>query len=189
MASTPINRALGEIRGTVDDYVFRLVEGKVFIARRPRPRDHTPSEAQLEVQTRFKRGSAYTAKVFADPALKQWYVDRAEKHGISMRRLFGRVLRDYVQGPVIEELDYSGYHRHVGDRISVIATDDFDVTGVHVAIVKSDGTVLEEGPAVSDAPHWIYTAKTEAPAGIPLTLTVLALDRAGNKTPAIRELT
>ena len=117
---------------------------------------------------------------YADPAKKQWYIALAAARGITTRRLFGFVLRNYVVSPKIEKIDDTKYHRHAGNPIRIRATDEGVVESVTVKLTKqSDGTLIEEGPAVYDAPsEWLYTAQTEAPAGIPLVVTVTAVNHA-----------
>ena len=66
-----------------------------------------------------------------------------------------------------------------------MATDDLEVTSVKLKLTRqSDGTPIEEGAATYLAPYFDYVAKTEAPAGIPLVVTVTATDHAGNESTA-----
>ena len=87
--------------------------------------------------------------VMADPAKKKIYEDAAKAKG---KPLFSLTVADFFNVPSVDEVDLSGYAGAVGDVIGVRASDDFDVTGVHVAVTKADGTAIEEGEAVEMPP-------------------------------------
>ena len=61
------------------------------------------------------------------------------------------VVKDWMVSPQVTTLDLSAYNKHVGDVISIAAQDDFEVTGVTVAIEDSTHMVVENGAAVYDA--------------------------------------
>ncbi|MBK7203332.1 MAG: hypothetical protein WAW03_01715 [Anaerolineae bacterium] len=73
------------------------------------------------------------------------------------------------------------YTGAVGSAITVMATDDTAVTGLHVRIEQLDGTLAEEGAAVQvgHSPAWTYMATAANPAAA-CKVTVTALDRPGH---------
>ena len=92
----------------------------------------------------------------------------------------------------MDEVDLSAYTGQVGDKIAIRAHDDFDVTGVSVAISDTDGHALESGAAVETPPNpnnvvghaagrWLYTATTVVPTGTSVRIEVTATDRPGHK--------
>jgi hypothetical protein len=182
MGKTPVNTALGVVHGKIDDWVYREVEGETVIARRPRRTLREPTASQQDTRKRFREAAAYAKAVFADPIRKASYRTLAESRGVSNRRLFGFVVRDYTQPPVIDRIDVSKYARQPGNLIRVFAIDDAEVVSVKVQIKAQDGTVLEEDEAVMDGPYWRYEATTQIPPGSPVTVEAVATDRAANET-------
>lgn len=80
------------------------------------------------------------------------------------------------------------YTGAVGSAITVMATDDTAVTGLHVRIEQLDGTLAEEGAAVQvgHSPAWTYMATAANPAAackvtVPQgCYAMTALDRPGH---------
>jgi hypothetical protein len=64
--------------------------------------------------------------------------------------------------------------------IGVRARDNFEVLGVKVRIKDLAGNVLEEGAAVVEEAHWVYTAGLEVPAGQTVVIEATATDHAGH---------
>lgn len=69
----------------------------------------------------------------------------------------------------------------VGDPIRILAFDDVEVTSVRVEIRAADNTLLEQGAATKEAEKWVYPTSLAYPKGTPITVTVTAVDRPGNK--------
>ena len=181
MGSTPVNAALGKLHGRIDDYVFREVENKTFVARRSRGMTVPPTAAQLEIRQRFLRAAEYAKAVCGDPLRKPWYVAKLVEKNIHPRRLFGVIVRDFYEAPeVVDIVHEPNYQRRIGDKIRIVATDDLAVESVHVKLTQQDGTLIEQGPAVYVGPDWFYTATVAAPAGVPLVIVATATDHAGN---------
>jgi hypothetical protein len=93
----------------------------------------------------------------------------------------------------VDEVDLSAYAGQVGDKIAIRAHDDFDVSGVRVAISSADGHALESGAAVETPPNpnnavgraagrWLYTATAAVLTGTSVRIEVTATDRPGHKT-------
>src|SRR4051794_666785 len=58
MGTTPVNTALGELHGKIDDYVFRNVEGATIVARKPRRFKAPPTDSQMNVRSERGRRAA-----------------------------------------------------------------------------------------------------------------------------------
>jgi hypothetical protein len=184
MAKAPIETAVGRvIHGTMDNVVYRVVEGDTFLARRPRPSGKPPTIQQIGIRDRFRESAKYAKAVLDDPVRKQPYLDFAAQHGITNRRLRGVIARDWWMPPVVGAIDINRYQRQVGDEIRVTVNDDVIVKSVLFKITRSDtNALLEQGPATYVGPHWRYVATTAAPAGVGLIVEIMAEDLAENQS-------
>lgn len=182
MGKTPVNAGLVDLRGRVDAFVYRKLEGDTIVSRLPHKTEIPPSESQAAVRERFLQATKYARGIFEDPVLKQRYVELAERRSIAPGRLFAFILRDFIKPPEIKSIDCTRYHRHIGDGIRVVADDDGEITGVTVTLKDANGAVLESGPAVLQLQSYRYTATTEIPPEGPITLVVAVTDLAENTT-------
>ena len=91
------------------------------------------------------------------PGNQEIYKEKAAKKG---RTPFNVAVADFLKAPSIENVNISGYTGNAGDTIRISVMDDFAVKAVTVRITNSDGTLVEEGDAVSDAAgyEWTFTA-------------------------------
>jgi hypothetical protein len=182
MGKTPVNTALGEVRGKIDDWVFRRLEGETIVARKRRPQPDNPTANQVKVRERFREASDYAKDVYDDPIRKESYRLLAESRGVSAARLFSFIVGDYARPPEITRFNLTLYTRTVGSEIRVYATDDGEVTDVTVRLKRPDGSLIEEGGAVKSGAYWRYEASTDVPAGVAVTVEATAEDRAENLT-------
>ena len=70
--------------------------------------------------------------------------------------------------PSVEEVDLLGYTGAAGDEIIIMASDDFDVLGVQVALTDGESNPLESGAAVetpANSTRWVYTATAAVETG------------------------
>jgi hypothetical protein len=174
-----LNRAFRSMRGAVDDFVYRRLDGQTIVGGRPDPSTAPPTEPQLRQRNRFKDGNAYAKLVFADPVRKAVYEAAAKAAGVSTA--FALALGDYLNPPEVTEVDITGYAGRVGDLIKVRAQDDFGVLGVQVTLRDEAGALIEQGPAVPAGAVWVYTAQTVAPLDRTVRIEAEASDRAGNQ--------
>jgi len=186
MAKVKLNPILEQIRGRVGDLVFRRYEDEVVISQTPDFSGVTPSEAQLAHRERFRRAALYGKMVMADPEAKAVYVAAAERKG---KPVFSLTLADFFNAPSIEEVDVSAYSGQAGDKIGVEASDDLDVQRVEVAVVDSEGAVLEEGEATRDGLRWTYTAQADVASGTTVRIEERAYDRPGGVGEESSEVT
>ncbi len=91
-------------------------------------------------------------------------------------------LGDFLNAPVVDQIDVSAYNGKAGDTLRITASDDFEVAGVEVAIHDTGGAVLEHGAATAADGHWNYVTTADLPPGQPISIEVTATDRPGHKT-------
>lgn len=183
MGKTPVNTALGSVRGKIDDWVYRVLEGETVIARRPRRETPlVPTTSQLTVREMFRRAADYAKSVYADPIRKQEYLELALRKGVSKSRLFSFIVQDYTNPPVIAGVDVTEYLKQAGNIIRVYATDNGELTEVKVTLKDPAGAVLEEGGTERVDAFWQFEATTTIPAATRVTVVVTAIDKPGNKS-------
>ena len=91
-------------------------------------------------------------------------------------------MADFLNPPVLQDVDLSGYTGKSGEPIRIQAFDDIAVSAVDVALTHLEGTVLEQGSATFDerALLWTYLTQAAAVPGETLVVHVTAADRPGN---------
>lgn len=180
MAKVKLNPILEGIRGQVGDLVFKHYGDEVVISRKADRSGYEPTEAQLAHQERFRRAALYGKMVMADPDTKALYDEAAKAKG---KPVFSLTVADFFNAPTVEQVDVSEYTGAVGDEIVILASDDFEVASVGVAITDADGNEIEGGEATEtpeDSGRWVYAATTEVATGTTVRITVTASDRPGS---------
>jgi hypothetical protein len=179
MAKVTLNPVLETFSGKIGDLVFRRHGEQVVVARKPAgERSWTPG--QLAHQDRFRLATVYGRAALADPATKALYEAKARERGVPV---FALMIADFFTEPAVDEIDLSAYTGKAGEKIRIRAHDDFELTGVAVAIRRPDGQVLEQGAAVAGEDSvWQYTTSIALPAGQNVLIEVTATDRPGHKT-------
>jgi hypothetical protein len=180
MAKVKLNPVLEQIRGQVGDLVFKRYGDEVILSRKPDLSDRTPTEAQLAHQERFREAAMYGRMMMADPETKALYSDAAKAKG---KPVYALMVADFFNAPSVDLVDVSGYSGAVGDAIVVMASDDFDVAEVQVALATGDGTPIEAGAAVelpANSGRWVYTTTTTTATGTAVRIAVTAVDRPGS---------
>jgi len=179
MAKVKTNPIIEEIRGAVGDLVFRNSEGKTVVSRKPDLSGIEPTEAQQNQRERFGQAALYGKLVLADEEAKAVYeAEAGKKH----KPVFSLMVADFLNAPQVDEVDVSGYSGQAGDVITVRAHDDFEVTGVTINIMNSDGESIESGEAekpTAGNSHWTYTVTQAVAAGTTVRVAVTATDRPG----------
>ncbi len=163
-----------------EELTVRKLKHRIVIKNRPRLKPGPPSEKQEAVVQRFLEGAQYAKRELANPESRAMY-----EAGITPQKSSAHMvaMTDYLTPPKVHEIDAENYLGSIGDTIMVRATDDFMVTGVKIAILNSEGTVLEKGEAEPDAllNYWKYTAKVANPELTGTRIQVTAFDRPGHK--------
>ena len=136
--------------------VFRQVGERTIVASLPGPWVKPFTEPQQVHHQQFKEAIKYAKSVIADPEKKAGY-KAAAINGMSA---FNFAVSDYMNLPVILELDLSGYTGEIGSSIRIKAIDNFKVVSVSVSIFKADDTLVETGQAIrsSNGLDWFYTS-------------------------------
>lgn len=169
------NFILASIAGQIGgQLVIRKRKGQVVISKSPSKRKSS-SEAQRRQMKRFREATLYAKKALADEEIRQMYDDKACKADRCLSAT-NVAVADYLNGPVIRDVDLSGYSGGLQDEIRVFATDDFRVESVMVEIFRDDGSLLEVGMAdpAADELYWVYYAQSVnvSPEGCKLVVSV-----------------
>jgi len=179
MAKVKLNPILEQISGKVGDLVFRRYGDRTVISQKPDTEGREWTEAQLAHRARFRQAALYGKMVMADPETKALYDDAADAKG---KPVFSLTVADFFHAPSVDEVDLSGYTGAAGDEIVIMASDDFDVLDVSMALTDGDGNAIENGAAVETPPdsgRWIYTAAADVATGTTVRIAVTAEDRPG----------
>lgn len=179
MAKVKLSAALEKASGKMGNVVFKKYHDEVIMAHVPDMSGHKPTVGQASHRERFKLAVLYGKTVLADPVKKAVYEATAKQKGISA---FALTVADFLNGPVVNAIDVSTYSGKAGDTLRITASDDFEVTGVAVAIHDTAGAVLEQGAATAADGAWNYVTTTDLPPGQPVSIEVTAADRPGHKT-------
>ena len=177
MAKIELNSAIRRIRGTIDNWVYRRNGDGVAIAKRPTASTTPPTAAQLAVREDFRAAAAYARSVKLDPIQRPRYEAAARAKGM---RAFAFAVADFLNEPKVLSIDLSAYHGALGQLIKVRAVDDFEVTGVNVAICDEEGGVIQQGAAVFTDGLWQYAATGGIAVGESVVIKAMATDRAGH---------
>ena len=176
MAKITLNSALHEIRGQIDNWVYRKSGGRQIIARRPEFTGPA-SAGQLAVRDRFRAAAAYARTALADPVQDPLYRAAAAARGVPV---FAFIMGDFLNPPEVQAIDATGYHGRIGDVIKVSALDGYSVVSVGVVIRDAAATVLEQGQAVHAGSGWNYAATVAVTAGESVTIEATARDLPGH---------
>ena len=138
-----------------------------------------PSEKKLEWAKQLRKASQYAKNALAIPELREMYTKLSSKE-IPPYRVASN---DFLQKPVIDSLDHSGYRGNIGDTITVSAIDKVGITSVTATLTAQDGTLIETGPCVHNLPtsNYTYTATCDVPAIGGMVLRIEVTDIPGNK--------
>ena len=92
---------------------------------------------------------------------------------------FAEAVKDWLNPPVVDEIDVAAYHKQVGDVIYIKAHDDTEVVRAEVTLQDGNNNVLESGNAAWDTASgaWKYTATVDATATGTVTVSASAYDR------------
>lgn len=177
MARVKLNPIIDRVQGAFGDIVFRAYGRDTVISRRPGPSGLPPTPGQEAQRVRFRDASFYGRVVMEDPLARAFYEAIAKRRN---QPVFSVIVGDFLNAPVVDEIDVSAYAGAIGDPVVVRAHDDVEVVGVQVTLTDAAGTELETGPATADEWRWRYVAQTAVASGTTVTVTAVATDRPGN---------
>ena len=154
MAKSKNNVVTYGLSGKIGDLlIFRQVKGKTIVAKiAEQPKEW--SEKQVAQRRRFKSAVIYAKAATTAPETQDIYAAIAEK---KKKTPFNVAVADFLSAPEIENVDLSNYTGTPGDIIKVTASDDCIVKSVHISIINSDGSIVEEGDAVADDSAYVWT--------------------------------
>lgn len=160
--------------------VFSQRNGKTFVGKVPKQKTKADTPAQVAHKQKFQRATIYGKAAIANQVTKAAYEADAEIG----ESAFNVAVADFLQAPDIDSVDLSGYTGKVGEKIIILATDDFAVTSVTVNISNADGTLVEDGAAVlsADGLDWVYTTTAVNASLAGDKITIEATDTPGNVT-------
>lgn len=181
MAKIYFNEVTHGLQGKFGDLmVFKQVNGKTIVAKRPAKTGTPPSSDQLLVQQRFKDSAAYAKTAIQDPVLKERYSANAKKGQSAYNRAFA----DFFNPPTLSNVKVEAYQGVIGNPIIIRATDDFELQDVNVQILDPTGQMIETGQAtlLNNGLDWQYlaTVSNAVTAGSKIVFT--ATDLPGNST-------
>ncbi len=179
MAYTSLNALTKHYSGKFGNhFVFRNRYGKSILAALPKKTNKKPSEAQKIRRRRFAQAVKFAQHILLDPDMQAAYKARARDG----KPPFIIALADFLNHPVVEEIDASGYKGNPGDLIRVQAIDDFRVVEVTLRITNSDGYEIEAGSCRpgNHAIWWEFTPSVLVPTIRGVTITAIARDIPGH---------
>lgn len=160
--------ARGQFGGQVVMYVRY---GSLIIAKAPRKRPGRGTDAQERTKADFRKGANWSARVRKSERLYNIYKAGLKK-ALNVHNL---AIADYLQAPVIHDVTVSD------SGITVIATDNFQVATVKVAVYGSNGQLLETGKADPQSDNtWHYVPAKKDLKGSRIVISVR--DLPGNET-------
>jgi hypothetical protein len=167
--------------GRLGDFYLRTVRGQTHLCMRPAGRKKS-TKAQNVVNNRFALATQYGKQQAGDPVSRRLY-----ENGITANKssVYLVALSDFLNAPEITRIMANKYHGKPGDRIYVMATDDFMVTEVRVEIFSSNGMLIEEGQAIQrpkKANSWRYDVKVDNSDFADAIIRATAYDRPRNRT-------
>lgn len=178
MAKVKLNPVMETFSGKIGELIFKHYGAETVVARAPTPPAEWSPE-QAAHRELFRLATLYGKAALADPTTKALYDAKSQETGIPV---FALMIADFFHAPVIDEIDISAYTGKAGETIHVRASDDFEVTGVIVAVHDTSGAVLEQGAAVAvNDGAWNYTTTTTLSEGQHVAIEVSATDRPGHK--------
>ena len=188
MAKVKLNPALISMLGKVGNLVYKMRYGSIYASRKPAAGTRHFNDAQRAVQRRFRAATDYGKALLADPVARSPYdvIARAKR-----KPVLSVMVADFLNAPVIDEIDLVGYDGQAGSTIRIRATDDFEVSLVEVLIYSASGERIEGGPATlrsGNSPCWVYKATTSVPPGTRVRVEATARDRPGNRTTSVENM-
>jgi hypothetical protein len=172
------NNATDRVSGKVDQFVYRSLNGKTVLSRKPDKSRKPPSEKQETAKDNFRLASLYATGAMNDPLLKAFYASKATPG----KSAYNMAFADYYDAPRIIDISTDLYFGNIGDKIAVTAIDSFKVNAVHVKISRADGTLMEQGSAIQVMANWEYSCTTGNASFSGCIVTVSAFDLPGNST-------
>lgn len=177
--NNPIMKGASGMLGDV--VVYRQLRDKLVMSNRPRKRS-TLTPHQVATKLKFMRAVQYAKTQVANPVTKAEYEPNENSRFTSA---YSAALADFLGAPTVVGIDATQYAGVVGNTIMLIASDNFRVVTVRVAIYSPAGVLLEQGdalllPGLAEEFSYTATAANATVAGSKVIVTVR--DKPGNTT-------
>jgi len=178
MAKLKLNPVLEQLHGKVGGLVFKKYQDRTIVSEKAQPKQpNTP--AQQATKQNFRLAALYGKTVMANPEAKAGYAAAAAAKKVPV---FSLMVADFLNPPVVDEIDLSAYTGKAGDVIKVRAHDEYRVTGVQVLVRDNNGATLEQGAAQAATDgSWQYAATVNLAADQHVVIEVDATDLPGHK--------
>jgi hypothetical protein len=166
---------IAEISGNFGDFNVRTTKDGEFLIRRRMKRKGPANEAQLRQQKQFAEAAAYARAALADPVKRMLYEPAAARKKTSA---FNLAMRDKLLPPTIVSINLGCYSGKKGDRIVILASDDFGIERISLEIRNQAGELLEQGELRGGIE---YMARQDLAPDQLVLVEAAAFDHAGNK--------
>lgn len=121
--------------------------------------------------------SQYAWIQLADPAMRAEY----ERRVTTKKSAYALAVTDFLNPPEIRSVNLEQYTGHAGESINLHVVDDFQVAGVRVSLLNSEGSPIEQGEARDQGnATWCYKTRCTVPPFERLSLVITAYDIPGN---------
>ena len=139
-----------------DQMVYRNRDGMSIMAKPPKKNLKNVANTQLAQRRRFKKACRWAKNALLDADTLAEY--KAVARG--MKTPYNMAVTNYLRPPEVSGIIVSEYFGEVGNKINVLAYDDFKLKSVTVIITDATGALIERGPCQEDlsADCWVYTA-------------------------------
>ncbi len=181
MARVKSNIVIEGLSGSLGNkIVFRQSGGQTIVAVMPTQSSKPPTEEQQQQRQKFGRANRYARQAMKNAVLKEAYQQEAKDN----QTAFNVAMADYLNSPVVADLNVGAYSGAKDSPVSITVTDDHMVAVVEVVIYAANGNVLEQGNAELDdnGVDWVYTTQKNNGALKGSKLVVRASDLPGNVT-------
>jgi len=180
MAKVSLNPILQRISGHVGGYVYKTINGKAFLAKKPVFRRRKWSSKQRQGHARLEAAADYANAVWKIPEERAFYEALRRKR--KAWRAYSLATGDFLNPPTIESLEVLRLEKSGAARLRVVARDDVAVVRVVILVKRSTGKVLLERPATL-TPSGAWELDVENwPAVKDVQIEVAAEDRPRNRT-------
>jgi hypothetical protein len=152
--------------------------GNNVIALAKKRNTGAPTDKQLATRERLSLAARYGRLAMEVPELRDLYTNLSQK-GLPPFRV---ACNDYLQKPVIRNVDHTGYLGKPSDTIHVVAFDRIRLKEVRVELIMPDGTPVESGICVQDLPtgDYIFTATCQVADTTGVIVIARVVDLPGN---------
>ena len=187
MAIISPNSLLSNVHGSIGKLTVVHLNGRIILRQKPSAKPAATPKRKAH-RGKMGRASQWASCVLADPETAAVYEAAAQGSGLSAHNI---AVSDFMNDPVIEDIDLSAYSGQSGQTIRVQAKDGDKVppgvglASLKVAIRSLAGAILEEGLATGQGQAWNYLTQQQMPPGVIVKIEVTATDRPGNHAAKI----